>query len=632
MAVILIFLFFFFSFFFFLNYQKSTIFNSIIGCILLNGVLIVFSSELLSLFKGFNYQYISFFWLLIDLLLLFNLFKNRSTFQNSIQKLTILFQSFKTNKIVFIFFLFFILLFVQGIVYPPNNWDSLTYHMGRIPHWIDNQSIYPFASHIYRQVYSPPLAELIAAHFCILNKSDFFANSIQLIYLIGCLATILSIADEFKFSKRAKIICCIFILTTPEILLQATSTQNDIVVSFFILTSILFAVKSYHRDSYLNLLLFGICSALAVYTKGTAYIFLLPILIAWTIFYFKKNINILSVLKIGLVGLIILFVNSGFYYRNYSFVGDPLGKSEEHLFNEHFDIKSTFLTTVKNIGNHFAVYPCNDITNQIIEKLHLVLGKKINDPSTNFNGLAFKLEKWQHHEDTASNFFQLILIISSIIIILINRKKYPPLALLLISIPIIEFALFCFILKWQPWHTRLQTPIFFMCTFFVSMCLDQQIGTHKVNRAIFLPSIILVVYAFGIILFNPSRPFVSNHLTKEISMNDSRFKKYCANFLKYENDYKTVRYYLKKHKDKVGLELGGDMWEYLLYYDIYSKKQKIAPQVNIANASSKLQKKKKNNFDYIISFQDTPTFTYNSEVFYKIKKLKLFCFYSKRSN
>ena len=333
-----------------------------------------------------------------------------------------------------------------------------------------------------------------------------------------------------------------------------------------------------------------------------------------------------------MVGLIILFVNSGFFYRNYSFVGDPLGKSEEHLFNEHFDIKSTFLTTVKNIGNHFAVYPCNDITNQIIEKLHLVLGKKINDPTTNFNGLAFKLEEWQHHEVTASNFFQLILIISSIIIILIKRKKYPPLALLLISIPIIEFALFCFILKWQPWHTRLQTPIFFMCTFFVAMCLDQQIGVHKVNRAIFLSSIILVVYAFSIILFNPSRPFVSNHLTKEISMNDSRFKKYCANFLKYENDYKTVRYYLKKHKDKVGLELGGDMWEYLLYYDIYSMKQKIAPQVNIANASSKLQKKKINKFDYIISFQDTPTFTYNSEVFYKIKKLKLFCFYSKRSN
>ena len=74
--------------------------------------------------------------------------------------------------------------------------------MGRIPHWIENQNIYPFASHIYRQVYSPPLAELIVAHFCILNKADFLANSIQLIYLIGCLAAILAISNEFHGNKK----------------------------------------------------------------------------------------------------------------------------------------------------------------------------------------------------------------------------------------------------------------------------------------------------------------------------------------------------------------------------------------------------------------------------------------------
>ena len=630
MAVVLIFLFFFFSFFFFLNFQKSTIFTSVIGCIVLNAFLTVVSSELLSLFNGFNYQFISIFWSITDVLLVINLLKNKSKLNNSIQKIIDLFNSFKKTKIVYIFFLFLILLLIQSIAYPPNNWDSLTYHMGRIPHWIANQNIYPFASHIYRQVYSPPLAELLAAHFCILTKSDLFANSIQLIYLIGSLATVLAISNEFQFTRRAKIICCVFVLTTPEILLQATSTQNDVIVSFYILTSILFALKVYKKGSFFDLIFFAICSALAIYTKGTAYIYLLPIIIIWVIFYLRKNKNISSLLKAGLVGLIILLINSGFYYRNFSLTGDPLGKNEERLFNEHFDVKSIFLTTLKNIGNHLGIFPINNITNQTVEKLQLVLGKKIDDPATNFNGLSFKLEEWQHHEDTASNFLQLILILSCSVIIVFKRKNYSPIVLLLLMLPIIEFGLFCLILKWQPWHTRLQTPIFFMSTFFVALCIDQLLDTIKTNSyKLIFPFVILIIYGFCIILFNPSRPFITNHLTKEISINDTRFKKYCANFLKYENDYKTVRYYLKKYKDKVGLELGGDMWEYLLYYDIYSSNKKLASPINIANVSSKLHNTKVKDFDYIISFKDSSVFTYKSVVYHKKQKLKLFCFYSK---
>ena len=623
-------IFFFFSFFFFLNFQKSTVYSSIIGSIISNAVLTVFSSEFLSLFNEFNFQFISLFWGIIDGLLFLNLIQHKDRISSSIQKIRFFFQSFKSFRIAYIILIFLFLLFIQGLVYPPNNWDSLTYHMGRIPHWVENQNIYPFASHIYRQVYSPPLAELIVAHFCILNKADFLANSIQLVYLIGCLATILAIANEFQFSKRVKIICCVFVITTPEILLQATSTQNDIIVSFYLLAAILFAIKTINKNSISNLLFFSICSGLAIFTKGTAYIFLLPIIIVWTIFFLRKNKNFLSFMKVGLVALFILLINSGLYFRNFSLTADPLGKNEEHLFNERFDVKSTFMTTIKNIGNHLGVYPINSLTNQVVEKIQLVIGEKIDDPKTNFNGLSFKLEEWQHHEDTASNFFQIILILFCTVIILINRKKYPPLVLLLLGIPIIEFVLFCFILKWQPWHTRLQPPIFFMSAFFVAICLDRQIGVIKSNSIKFiLPSTILFIYAFIIILFNPSRPFITNHLTKDVYLTDTRFKKYCANFSKYEMDYKTVRNYLKKHKGKVGLELGGDMWEYLLYYDVFSTNEKLAYPINIANISSKLQKNEKKDFDYIISFQDSSTFKYQSNSFHKIKKLKLFSFYSK---
>jgi hypothetical protein len=45
--------------------------------------------------------------------------------------------------------------------------------MGRIPHWIANESIQSYAGHIYRQINSPPLSELFIAQLGILYKSDF---------------------------------------------------------------------------------------------------------------------------------------------------------------------------------------------------------------------------------------------------------------------------------------------------------------------------------------------------------------------------------------------------------------------------------------------------------------------------
>jgi ABC-type uncharacterized transport system permease subunit len=42
-----------------------------------------------------------------------------------------------------------VLIFLSGCCYPPNNWDSMTYHMARIAHWVMNESIEPYPTHIY---------------------------------------------------------------------------------------------------------------------------------------------------------------------------------------------------------------------------------------------------------------------------------------------------------------------------------------------------------------------------------------------------------------------------------------------------------------------------------------------------
>ena len=45
---------------------------------------------------------------------------------------------------------------VTAIVAPPNTYDSMTYHLPRVMHWIQHQSVGHYPTHIPRQLHFPP--------------------------------------------------------------------------------------------------------------------------------------------------------------------------------------------------------------------------------------------------------------------------------------------------------------------------------------------------------------------------------------------------------------------------------------------------------------------------------------------
>ena len=77
------------------------------------------------------------------------------------------------------------LLALLAIVAPPNNWDSMVYHMGRVVHWMQNRSVDHYPTSIDRQLYLGPWTEFAILHLQVLTGGDRWANLVQWMALPG---------------------------------------------------------------------------------------------------------------------------------------------------------------------------------------------------------------------------------------------------------------------------------------------------------------------------------------------------------------------------------------------------------------------------------------------------------------
>jgi hypothetical protein len=479
------------------------------------------------------------------------------------------------------------LVFVQGVVYPPNNWDSMTYHMARIPNWISGQSVDHYPTHIFRQVYQPPFAEFFIMHVNILQAGDTFSNSVQFFFLLFSLFAILAIADLLGLNRSLKFLALGLAIALPEAILQASATQNDVVASFFILATLYFSVKAARSPSFANFLFLGFSAGLAMLTKGTAYLYLFPMLALFgmSMFLFMVKQKNYSYLKYSILAMIVAIgINVGHYYRNYQMADHVLGinKSESKMYsNETMTPMLLASNILKNIGLHMGPYPVNIIYDRIVYKLHAIAGIAIRNPETNFNNMPYSAApNIPNHEDFAANLLHLLLGFFAFCMLLLGffrKKKMDTLVGMYMLMMVLQGVLFCWYLKWQPWHTRLHTPLFMLSVPLICYVIS---FNNKYVRIFTILLPFAIFYVFTLVIFNFTRPLVTvnyysrlGQITSPIKVNDERYKKYFANNrLQDAGEYSLVLSGIAESQCKnIGLILGEDDWEYPLFCNIYEK-------------------------------------------------------------
>jgi hypothetical protein len=156
----------------------------------------------------------------------------------------------------------------QALTVVSNAWDPNAYHLSRAAFWIQNQSVTQFPGGTVRELGYPPNAEILYAWTMLTTHSDYVANVVQWLALIGCGVAIYGLARALAFPRAGSALAGLLFVAMPIPLLEATTAQNDNVAAFFLTAAALFGVRAI-RDRHLGELALGsVALGLAIGTKG----------------------------------------------------------------------------------------------------------------------------------------------------------------------------------------------------------------------------------------------------------------------------------------------------------------------------------------------------------------------------
>ncbi|MDD5217425.1 MAG: hypothetical protein PHN49_10405 [Candidatus Omnitrophica bacterium] len=234
----------------------------------------------------------------------------------------------KGNKILAAFLCVFLLSLVWRIFLilyvPPNNWDSMAYHLSRVAYWMQNHSLHQFDTHYWYQVIFPLNAEILLLWTMIASRSDNLCGFIQLVcYLLSGTLIVKCVRRYIQASIPAAVTVMLFWYSLPETVLQSTSTQNDLVVAYFSMCSLVYFLTGASSDGHgkggaIRMIVSAVALAFAFGTKLSIVLYAAPFLFLAVVLFFSKRI---SAKKAGIwvAALVVSFllIGSYNYIQNY---------------------------------------------------------------------------------------------------------------------------------------------------------------------------------------------------------------------------------------------------------------------------------------------------------------------------
>jgi hypothetical protein len=449
---------------------------------------------------------------------------------------------------------------LTALLAPPNTTDSMTYHMARVAHWVQNHSVAHYPTHIVRQLYQAPWAEYAIMHLQILSRGDRLANLVQYGAFIGSAVGASLVAEQVGADRRGQLLAALLVATIPMGILQASSTQNDYVVTLWLVSLAHFALSFGARPAWASAAGVGASLGLAALTKGTAYVYA-PALLCLVAPAVARGRRWRPIAQILAAVVLALALNLGYFARNVGLEGSPIVTAPFGFANEAFGVKTLVSNLVRNAALHLGT-PVRWLNERIEQDIRLglrAMGVKPDDVHTTWVGTGFAVRASSTQEDRAGNLVHLVLVVGAVGACLLQKELRRHRILLgYLAALVAASCLFALALKWQPWHSRLHLPLFVLFSPVVAVALARTVG-GKGTVAIGLG---LALVSLPFLLQNRDRPLITRRNVFSTPRKEQYFLHRPVRGQTYEGAARAVR--ASGCRDVGLLATEGD-WEYPLW-------------------------------------------------------------------
>lgn len=408
---------------------------------------------------------------------------------------------------------------IVAVIYPPNTWDAMTYHMTRVFFWQQYESVAPYPTVYEHQIIQPPFAEYAILQLQILSGGDGLANLVQWTAMLLSLIGVSLIARELGATPYPQIITVAFCVALPMGVMQSSSTQNDYVIALWIVILVYFVLNAYrNQPTWAHIIGVGLSGGLATLTKGTGYLFMLPWLFWFGLILYRRwRWQVWKpVLSIGVIGL---SINAGFMYHVYSVYDTPLNPPpQHHHLNRNWSASAIASNIIRNTIIQIYVPEFNNenppLSRNIYQKtldIHHWLDIAPNDSTTTMDTANEFLQtnipphdSSIFHEDYTTNTLHLGLFWISLGFYLFRKsnRKHSIYGFYLLAL-VFQFIFFNMGIKWSLFNVRLQLPLFVLMTPIIGLIL---MNVYRYLAASLVVILLLIAMIFPFL--NHARPLI----------------------------------------------------------------------------------------------------------------------------
>lgn len=466
------------------------------------------------------------------------------------------------------------LTFATGLLVAPNNWDSLTYHLSRAAHWLQQGSLDLFEPAGSRENTMSPLADLTLAHLIAADGTARFAFLGQWAAGIVVLVGVGLLAQHLFDSRRVVLLAVISAATVPMLLSQMSTTQADLLAGVPVAAAIVaWRWVDYGRWSAAAALV-SVALATSVALKTTSALLVLPWFVLVVVVLVKARARRWVAATVGLAAMAGLALNGGHAWRLLAGQSGELSAATDVL-NRVVSAESVGVNLLRDFATAVVV-PIPSLVALLQDGTstlaHLV-GWDIALPAATFgSGYAISVAWTEDH--AGAPWHVLLALVAIVVLLLMARRRPQPRALILIGVLVAQVLAVAVVMRWQPWINRFTFLIVVFAAPLIGWLISRWARSLQVVSAA-----ALVGLALGWILLQPNRglagtswipdslPMASSLPRYDSPLTYDRFEQLFMQHPPTATAYADALVYAESlAPSRVVMTIGGDWWEYPIWY------------------------------------------------------------------